>query len=73
MKGKNIVDDNMMSYQTLYEGELFSVYRFEEEGEVNIDVHVFDMFTIHFAKEDWNEFLEVMHSLSLEPEDDDEG
>jgi hypothetical protein len=60
------MDDNV-NIQVLYEGDTFSVYRFEEEdGEVAIDVNLFDTITLHFVKEEWNEFLEVLHSLQAE-------
>ena len=53
--------------QALYEGDDFSVYRVEDvDGEVGFDVTLFDSITLHFLKEEWNEFLEAMHSLETE-------
>lgn len=57
-------DDNLQ-IRSLFEGETYSVYRIEEEdGEVGYDLNLFGTITIHFLEEEWEEFLEVMHSLS---------
>lgn len=54
--------------QTLYESEDFSIYRVQDsEGEVGIDVTLYDTVTVHFVKDEWNDFLSLMHSLKLEP------
>lgn len=61
------MDDNGTSIQALYEGENFSIYRVEDlDGDVGFDVTLFDSITLHFLKEEWNEFLGVMHNLTLE-------
>lgn len=65
MKGTTMEDGTLV--QALYEGDDFSVYRVEDvDGEVGFDVTLFDSITLHFLKEEWNEFLEAMHSLETE-------
>lgn len=60
------MDDETM-IQALYEGDDFSIYRVEDlDGEVGFDVTLFDSVTLHFLKEEWNDFLEVLHNLSPE-------
>lgn len=59
---------NDIDIQPIYEGDVFSIYRIEEEGgEVGFDVNFYDSVTIHFLKEEWNSFLDVIHSI--QPED----
>ncbi|MFP4321995.1 MAG: hypothetical protein ACLFTK_06035 [Anaerolineales bacterium] len=56
-----------LQIQAIYEGDTFSVYRIEEEGgEVGYDLNLFDSVTVHFLKEEWQAFLEVMHDLEIE-------
>jgi len=53
--------------QALYEGDDFSIYRIEDvDGEVGFDVTLFDSITLHFLKDEWNEFIEVIKNLSAE-------
>jgi len=60
------MDDGTM-IQALYEGDDFSIYRVEDlDGEVGFDVTLFDSVTLHFLKEEWNDFLEVLQNLSPE-------
>ncbi|NJL93083.1 MAG: hypothetical protein HC915_04840 [Anaerolineae bacterium] len=61
------MDDNGTMIQALFEGETFSIYRVEDaDGDVGIDVTLFDSITVHFLKDEWNEFLEVMQTLRPE-------
>jgi len=60
------MNDGMVNFQSLYEGDLFSVHRIEEDGEVQYSITIFDTVTIHLDAEEWNEFLEVMNSLPAE-------
>ena len=55
------------SIQALYEGDDMSIYRVEDaDGDVGFDMTLFDSVTLHFLKEEWNDFLEVIHSLQKE-------
>jgi hypothetical protein len=53
--------------EMVFESDTLTIYRVEdEEGEVFFDVHLFDSITLHFMKEEWNEFVEAIHSLDTE-------
>lgn len=55
------------SIQTIFEGDDFSIYRVEDEdGEVGYDVTFYDTVTVHFIKEEWNAFVEVVQALKTE-------
>jgi hypothetical protein len=54
-----------MNVHVLYEGDDVRVYRVEEGDEVGYDLNLFDTITLHFLREEWEEFLQAMHSLSL--------
>lgn len=60
-------DSPGITLQSLYEGEDISIYRVtDEDGEVGFDVTLYDTVTLHFVKDEWNEFLEVLQSLDIE-------
>ena len=61
------MNDDSVDIQLLYEGDLYSAHRIEEDGEVEFTVNFFGTVTLHFDVDEWNEFLEAMQSLS--PED----
>ncbi|HLA43179.1 MAG TPA: hypothetical protein VJZ27_07080 [Aggregatilineales bacterium] len=56
-----------LDIQLLYEGDLYSAHRIEEDGEVEFSINLFGTVTVHFDLDEWNEFLDAMHSLN--PED----
>ena len=61
------MSQNDTTIQTLYEGEDFSIYRVEDgDGEVGFDVTLFDSVTVHFIKDEWNDFLTILKNFDPE-------
>lgn len=59
--------------QSLYDGESMSIYRVEDEdGEVGYDITFFDSVTVHLMRDEWNELVEILQEMEVEPGDDDE-
>lgn len=62
-----------ISMQSLYDGESMSIYRVEDEdGEVGFDITFFDSVTVHLMRDEWNELVEILQEMEVEPGDDDE-
>lgn len=62
-----------ISMQSLYDGESMSIYRVEDEdGEVGYDITFFDSVTVHLMRDEWNELVEILQEMEVEPGDDDE-
>ena len=60
--------DNDFNLEPLSETENYMVFSTEdEEGETVYHVEVFNI-TLHFYKDEWDEFLALMHSIPAKGE-----
>jgi hypothetical protein len=60
------MNDNNFRVRNLFESELYTIDRIEEDGEVEFAINFFGTFTLHLDLDEWQELLEAMHSI--EPE-----